>query len=104
MDNFIKIFKISDFENLNINTAVIGDRNITVYKYKGKYFASDNICTHAYCELSKGILFDNTIECPCHGSKFDIRTGKVLSLPAVKPVRVYKTRISGNYIEIDLDY
>ena len=58
----------------------------------GTFYALDDTCSHAEASLSEGDLdIDRcVIECPLHGSSFDLRTGDPLSLPAVEPVRVHR--------------
>ncbi len=64
---------------------------VAIFNVEGEYFALDDTCSHAEASLSEGDLdIDRcVIECPLHGSSFDLRTGDPLSLPAVEPVRVH---------------
>jgi 3-phenylpropionate/trans-cinnamate dioxygenase ferredoxin subunit len=50
-------------------------------------------CSHAEASLAEGELFDLEVECPRHGSAFDIITGAPKSLPATRPVPVYQVKI-----------
>jgi 3-phenylpropionate/trans-cinnamate dioxygenase ferredoxin subunit len=63
---------------------------VAVFNVNGEFHAVDDVCSHAEASLSEGELDpDNcTIECPMHGSCFDLRTGEPLSLPAYDPIRV----------------
>ena len=65
-------------------------------------FAIGDRCSHAEASLSEGEVFDHEVECPRHGSTFDLRTGKPQSLPATKPVPTYLVQIEdGNvYVEV----
>ena len=55
----------------------------------GTYYAFDDACTHEQCSLAEeGELAGTTLTCTCHGSEFDVRTGKVLAPPATVPVKV----------------
>ena len=51
-------------------------------------------CTHEAVALSEGDVEGGTIECWRHGSRFDLRTGRVMGPPAVEPVQVYATRVN----------
>ena len=66
--------------------------------------AVDAICSHAQYYLDEGEVDpdDQTIECPKHGSTFDLNTGKVLTLPATLPVRAYPTTTEGDDILIEV--
>jgi nitrite reductase/ring-hydroxylating ferredoxin subunit/uncharacterized membrane protein len=59
-------------------------------------------CTHRGCPLNDGEICDGWVECQCHGSRFDLRTGAVVRGPAVAPEPVYETRTRDGRIEIRL--
>jgi naphthalene 1,2-dioxygenase ferredoxin component len=80
-----------------------GGRSIAVYDCDGELFATDNICTHAYACLSDGWLDGNTIECPLHAARFDVRTGQVLDPPATEDLKTYPIRLVNGDIEVKLD-
>ena len=71
----------------------------------GQFRAVDDICSHAYSRLSEGEVDADfeTIECPKHGSTFDLGTGKPRTLPATMPVRVYTTKVEGDDILIEVN-
>ncbi len=56
------------------------------------WVAFDDTCTHEECPLSDGELDGTVVVCPCHGSEFDIRTGDVLTPPALDPLPIYDVR------------
>jgi 3-phenylpropionate/trans-cinnamate dioxygenase ferredoxin subunit len=67
--------------------------------------AVDAICSHAQYFLDEGevdVDFE-TIECPKHGSTFDLNTGKPRTLPATMPVRAYPVKMEGDDILIEVD-
>jgi 3-phenylpropionate/trans-cinnamate dioxygenase ferredoxin subunit len=66
------------------------------------YHAIADECSHAAIPLSEGDVVDGTIECYLHGSLFDLRSGKPLGLPATQPVPVYRTKVEGNDLLVDL--
>lgn len=68
----------------------------------GGWWAIDDTCSHADCSLSGGDLVDDQVECPCHGSRFDVRTGEVLCLPAVLPVRTHLVTVEGDRVVVQL--
>jgi nitrite reductase/ring-hydroxylating ferredoxin subunit len=76
---------------------------IAVANVGGTYYAFDDACTHEQCSLTEmGDLAGTTVTCTCHGSEFDVRTGKVLAPPATVPVKVYATRIEGDALHIEV--
>src|SRR5215216_1726583 len=78
-----------------------GDR-IALANVDGDYYAIDDVCTHDGGPLDQGEVFGNEIECPRHGARFDVRTGKALTLPAVVPVKSYPVKVEGNDILIEV--
>ncbi|MGH7045831.1 MAG: non-heme iron oxygenase ferredoxin subunit [Stellaceae bacterium] len=81
----------------------VAGRSIALYDTGDDLFATDNICTHAYANLSDGWLDGETIECPLHAARFDIRTGAVLDPPATEDLKTYPVRVVGDDIEVKLD-
>jgi 3-phenylpropionate/trans-cinnamate dioxygenase ferredoxin component len=76
---------------------------IAVANVGGNYYAFDDACTHEQCSLTEmGELAGTTVTCTCHGSEFDVSTGKVLAPPATVPVKVYATRIEGDALHIEI--
>jgi 3-phenylpropionate/trans-cinnamate dioxygenase ferredoxin component len=68
----------------------------------GNFYAINDVCTHENFLLSVGELFDLQVECPQHGSRFNLQTGAVTGLPAVIPTKVYPVTVEGNdlYVEV----
>ena len=76
---------------------------IAVANVGGNYYAFDDTCTHEQCSLTEmGELAGTTVTCTCHGSEFDVSTGKVLTPPATVPVKVYATRVEGDALHIEI--
>jgi 3-phenylpropionate/trans-cinnamate dioxygenase ferredoxin subunit len=76
---------------------------IAVANVGGTYYAFDDACTHEQCSLAEeGELAGTTVMCTCHGSEFDVRTGDVLAPPATDPVKVYRTRVEGDFLQIEV--
>jgi naphthalene 1,2-dioxygenase ferredoxin component len=92
----------ADLASGDVIGVEIGGRSIAIYDSDGNLFATENICTHAYACLSDGWLDGETIECPLHAARFDIRTGKVLDPPATEDLKTYPVRVVGDDIEIEL--
>jgi nitrite reductase/ring-hydroxylating ferredoxin subunit len=77
-------------------------KSILVANINGAYYAIGNICTHAGCTISDGMLKGERVQCPCHGSTFDLRTGAVVKGPARSPEPSYILRVDGDKILADL--
>jgi len=77
-------------------------RRIAVANVDGMMFAFDDACTHRHCSLVKGRLSGTTVTCQCHGSQFDVTTGKVLRGPAAQPVHTYPVTLHDGRVQIEV--
>lgn len=68
----------------------------------GVYYAVADTCSHEEYSLSEGEVWGTEIECPKHGSRFDLMTGQPHALPATAPVRTYPVELSGEEVLVEL--
>ena len=68
----------------------------------GEWGAIDNVCTHDGGTLGEGELDDSAVECPRHGGRFDLFSGRVLALPPVRPVNAYETHLEDDEVRVRL--
>ena len=80
---------------------VNGKRLLLCHTEQG-FYAIDDTCTHDDGPLADGWLDGTAIECPRHGARFDVTTGKVLCLPAAIGVRAYPVTVDGETIKVDV--
>jgi 3-phenylpropionate/trans-cinnamate dioxygenase ferredoxin component len=95
--------KIDDLEVDTMQKVVVDGQEICLaHAEDGDYYAIADICTHEEYSLSEGELWGLDVECPAHGSRFNLRTGEVTGLPAVVPARTYPVTVEGDdvYVEI----
>ena len=78
-----------------------GGRGLAVSNVGGELYAIDDICTHDGGPLGEGTLRGDRLICPRHGAAFDPRTGKVLTLPAVRDVNAYRVTVDGDDVYVD---
>ncbi len=78
----------------------IGDRPIVVFNIAGQLFAIGDVCTHDDGPLGDGDIEGYNVVCPRHGAEFDVRTGKVMSMPAVVDIPAYPVRIVDGVIQV----
>ncbi len=72
------------------------------YAEDGNYYAINDTCTHEEFSLSDGELWGMNVECPQHGSRFNLITGRVTGLPAVIPAKTYELTLSGDDVFVDI--
>jgi len=84
-----------------LKVVVDGKPIAVVMDSAGAIHALGDTCTHGDISLSEGFVEDDTLECWAHGSKFELTTGKPLTLPAYEPVPVYPVTIVDGDVFID---
>jgi nitrite reductase/ring-hydroxylating ferredoxin subunit len=90
------MLSVKDFPAGKLNGIEKGGKSILITNIKGKYYAIGNSCAHRGCTLSDGTLNGETVQCPCHGSVFNLKTGEVVKGPAQKPVPSYTLNVDGD--------
>ncbi len=76
--------------------------SIVVFNIAGAYFAIGDVCSHDNGPVGEGELEGYEIICPRHGARFDVRSGSVLSLPAVIDIPAYPTRVVDGQVEVGI--
>jgi nitrite reductase/ring-hydroxylating ferredoxin subunit len=100
---FVTAIKTNQIPAGEVKAIDVRGMRIAVVNVGGTYYAFDDACTHEECSLAEeGELAGTTVTCTCHGSEFDVRTGNVLAPPAVVPVKVYRTRVEGDALQIEV--
>jgi ferredoxin-NADP reductase/nitrite reductase/ring-hydroxylating ferredoxin subunit len=99
-EDFVKVADIKDIPSTKMKEIQVDGENICVANVEGKYYAIGSICTHEGGPLADGTLEGYEVECPWHGSKFEVRTGEVTNPPASEPEPVYEVKVDGNNILI----
>jgi len=98
--DFVKVADKNDFQQSHMKEVQVDGESICIVNVERKYYAIGNICTHEGGPLADGTLEGYEVECPWHGSKFDVRTGEVTNPPASDPEPVYQIKLDGNSILI----
>ena len=99
---WIKVAKIADIPEGEIHTLSAGGKKLALAHIGSEIFAIDDTCTHAQCSLGEGSLVGQEVECPCHGSRFDVKSGAVRFLPATVPITTYPVKVEGEDILVEI--
>ena len=97
--------KVGDFSDLKEGVGLkvdIDEHRIAVFLVDGSVFAIGDRCSHDEASLAEGEVFDHEVECPRHGSTFDLTTGLPQTLPATKPVPTYVVSIEDGNVYVEL--
>ena len=73
-----------------------------LFNVGGSFYAIDDACSHVGGSLAEGPVRGEEVECPWHGARFNVKTGAAMSAPAADNVAVYKVRVSGSDIEVEI--
>lgn len=98
----IKVAGTGDIEEGQKKRFIVEGEAVLIANVGGQYHALSDTCTHQKASLSAGILKNCEIECPWHGAKFDVTSGKPTTLPAVLPLKKYPVQIEGKNILIEI--
>jgi 3-phenylpropionate/trans-cinnamate dioxygenase ferredoxin component len=99
---WVEIGKLDDLPDGRGVRVDAGDQDIAVFRVGSEVFAVGDRCSHAEASLSEGEVFDTEVECPRHGSAFDLRTGAPHALPATRPVPTYQVRVEDGVVLLSL--
>lgn len=103
MENgFVTVAKVSEIPAGEFKPVEIAGRRVLVCHTESGFHVIDDTCTHDDGPLADGFLDGNAIECPRHGARFDVETGKVLCLPAAVGIAAYPVRVDGDEVKVSL--
>lgn len=103
MDDYIKAIAVRDIPPGSMKTVILSGRKLSIANLDGEFFAIDDTCSHAQCSLgTEGFIDGTVVTCGCHGATFDVRSGKVMSLPATTDIATYQTKVAGNDVFVKI--
>lgn len=80
----------------------VSGKRIVIARMEEEYVAFDDRCTHRDGSLAGGMMICCTVQCPWHGSQFDVRTGVVKAGPATEKILIYKVEEVNNMVYLNL--
>jgi 3-phenylpropionate/trans-cinnamate dioxygenase ferredoxin subunit len=99
---FVAVGSVQELEEGGRLFLEVDQQPIVILRIAGQYYAIADVCSHDDGPVGEGVLEGFEIICPRHGARFDVRTGKVLALPAFVDIPAYPVRIEAGQIEIGL--
>lgn len=100
---FVKLAETADIAPGQVRVFEVRGRRIALCNVEGTFYAIDDVCTHDGGPLDQGEIDGHQIECPRHGARFDVRNGRALTLPAVRPVRSYPVQVEDGVVKVGID-
>lgn len=80
----------------------IDRKPIAIFNLSGEFFAIEDNCPHQHLPLADGLVENDTITCPYHSAKFNIKTGELLAPPACDNLTTFPTRVIDGKIQIQI--
>lgn len=101
MADYTKIADANALEPGKVTYVEVEGRRLALCNVDGEFYLIDDICTHDGGSLDQGELIGAEIECPRHGARFDVRTGRVRRLPAIIPIKTYPVQVQDGSVVLD---
>ncbi|MFQ5957320.1 MAG: Rieske (2Fe-2S) protein [Candidatus Brocadiales bacterium] len=86
MQKRLELLNIAELKEGGVRRVEVDGKGILVARVKGRLYAMGDKCTHLGCSLSEGQLEGSVVTCPCHGTRFDITSGKVIEWVSKYPL------------------
>ena len=103
MADYVKVAQANEIEPNYGKLVEVQGKKFALFNVDGKFYAIDNTCTHRGGPLSEGDLRGDEVTCPWHGSRFNVKTGSVLTPPARQGVKSFPVRVTGDDVEVEIE-
>lgn len=98
----IKVANKDEIAEGTLKKMMVGKDPVALFNIGGKIYATTNICTHEFCELDENYtMHGEDVECTCHGSQFNVKTGANTVPPAAEPLKTYKVILENDEVFIE---
>lgn len=98
----VKVASVNDVPEAGLKKVMVGSDPVALFKVEGKFYATSNICTHEECELDENhTMHGDIVECTCHGSQYDIKTGANVLPPSAEPLKTYSVSVVGEDVFVE---
>jgi 3-phenylpropionate/trans-cinnamate dioxygenase ferredoxin component len=95
---YVAVATVEELPNGTRKFLEVDGEPIAVFNIADTYYAIADLCSHDGGPVAEGNVYGHEIECPRHGARFDVRTGKVVSFPAVVDIPVYPVKVEGGQV------
>jgi 3-phenylpropionate/trans-cinnamate dioxygenase ferredoxin subunit len=103
MSEYQPAASLSDLQEGQVTGAKVAGRALALYLVDGRPYCTDDLCPHEDCFFTEvGIVEGDEVECSCHGSRFNIKTGENTAPPSADPVRTYPARVDGDQVSVSV--
>ena len=99
---YVPVAQVAELPDGTVKIVEVGGRRIALCRAGGAFYAIEDRCSHDNGPLGEGTLDGKLLECPRHGARFDVTTGRPITLPAVMPVARFPVKIEGTQILVEV--
>lgn len=103
MDDWIPVAKEEEIPEDEGLGRVAGGHRIALFRLEDGVYALDDVCSHEFSLLSEGEVWEEDVHCVKHGSRFNIKTGAVIGLPATKPVSCHPVKVEDGVVFVKVE-
>ena len=103
MGDFIQVAKTSEIPDPGKQLLEVDDHLVVLFHVDGVFSCLEDVCTHDGGTLGDGTLDGSTIACPRHGAKFDVTSGKVVTMPATEDTIVHETKVEDDAVFVRIN-
>ena len=96
MAEWVKVAQAADVPDGRAKVVTAKGQRLALARVGGQVYAVQDLCTHDGGPLGEGVVVEETVECPRHGARFDVKTGQPVTLPAVVPVQTFPAKVAGD--------
>lgn len=98
----VRVATKSEISEGTLKKVMVGKDPVALFNVGGQIYATTNICTHEQCELDENhSIYGEEVECTCHGSRFNVKTGANTLPPAAEPLKTYKVSVEDDEIFVE---
>lgn len=101
-EGFTRVCSLDDVPEVGAIRVLVDGMPVAIVRSDGQVYAIHDVCSHANVALSEGDVEGTTLECWLHGSRFDLRTGAPIGLPATRPVPVYPVAVVDEQVFVQI--
>ena len=99
----IKVAKVSEVPEGELKKVDVNGEPVALFNVDGKIYDTSNICTHEQCELDENhLMHGEVVECTCHGSQFNVKTGANVLPPAAEPLKTFEVSVEGDEVFVEV--
>ena len=103
MAGWITAGREGEIEPGQVQVVQAGQTRLALCNVEGTLYCIDDVCTHDGGPLDQGELDGKEIECPRHGARFDVTSGRATCMPAVVPVKTHAVRVVHGEVQVQID-